>query len=315
MGASQANIYKPHVKVLTMRAKCPHCETIFRITEHQLSVADGKVRCGLCHTIFTARPVDEDLTDEDLVDEELALIKELYDEKLEPETSEPELSEPEALDQEKLEPIHDNIEVDEFSSSELRAQLAGREQDDIHDLFSDENESSHVIPDRYRAIEKHASGSRLSTIAWSFGIIFLVFTLITEYAWFNRNKLAQNAGLQPWISRFCEATGCTVAAIHTPDQLEMVNRNIYTHPNIKNALMVTATIVNQAPYPQAYPDIEIGFSNVRGELVVHRVFSPEEYMKQETKNLRLLQPNEPVSFGIEIQDPGKLAMTYEFKFL
>ncbi len=34
---------------------CPHCKTCFRITQPQLAVAQGKVRCGTCAQIFNAR--------------------------------------------------------------------------------------------------------------------------------------------------------------------------------------------------------------------------------------------------------------------
>jgi len=34
---------------------CPACRTCFRITEAQLAVAQGKVRCGKCKTVFNAR--------------------------------------------------------------------------------------------------------------------------------------------------------------------------------------------------------------------------------------------------------------------
>jgi predicted Zn finger-like uncharacterized protein len=44
----------------SMITRCPQCGTAFRITEAQLSLAKGKVRCGSCLTIFKAQ---ENLTD------------------------------------------------------------------------------------------------------------------------------------------------------------------------------------------------------------------------------------------------------------
>jgi predicted Zn finger-like uncharacterized protein len=32
--------------------ECPNCSTRFRVTENQLQVATGKVRCGACLTVF-----------------------------------------------------------------------------------------------------------------------------------------------------------------------------------------------------------------------------------------------------------------------
>ncbi|MDX1456149.1 MAG: DUF3426 domain-containing protein [Marinobacter sp.] len=41
----------PESSLLT---RCPNCQTQFRVTEEQLSVANGKVRCGNCMEIFNA---------------------------------------------------------------------------------------------------------------------------------------------------------------------------------------------------------------------------------------------------------------------
>lgn len=38
-----------------MHARCPHCQTIFRISEHDLQAAEGRVRCGVCRKAFDAR--------------------------------------------------------------------------------------------------------------------------------------------------------------------------------------------------------------------------------------------------------------------
>ncbi|MDH5378781.1 MAG: DUF3426 domain-containing protein [Gammaproteobacteria bacterium] len=37
-----------------MFTECPSCHTVFRITSDQLKVADGKVKCGRCSTVFSA---------------------------------------------------------------------------------------------------------------------------------------------------------------------------------------------------------------------------------------------------------------------
>lgn len=36
-------------------AECPSCQTRFRVTEEQLAVADGRVRCGACLAVFDGR--------------------------------------------------------------------------------------------------------------------------------------------------------------------------------------------------------------------------------------------------------------------
>ncbi|MEP3560765.1 MAG: MJ0042-type zinc finger domain-containing protein, partial [Marinobacter sp.] len=39
----------------SLQTQCPECATRFRVTDEQLSVAGGKVRCGNCMAIFNAK--------------------------------------------------------------------------------------------------------------------------------------------------------------------------------------------------------------------------------------------------------------------
>jgi predicted Zn finger-like uncharacterized protein len=39
---------------MSMMTRCPTCGTAFRVTEQQLAVRDGQVRCGRCDTLFDA---------------------------------------------------------------------------------------------------------------------------------------------------------------------------------------------------------------------------------------------------------------------
>ncbi len=40
---------------MSILTRCPHCQTCFRVTDEQLKMASGKVRCGHCMGVFNAR--------------------------------------------------------------------------------------------------------------------------------------------------------------------------------------------------------------------------------------------------------------------
>ena len=186
-----------------------------------------------------------------------------------------------------------------------------RKADD--DLFSDVQ--SKLIPDEFRIPELHNTYSIWRDLAWSVAILMLAASLFIEYAWFNRNELVANPQLRPYITQFCFITDCNTMDLREPGQIEMTTRNIYAHPNVRNALMISGTLVNHAKFEQPYPNILIDFSDVRGEVIASRTFTPEDYLQIKATSLRPLAPEIPVNFNIEIQDPGKNAQTYEFSFL
>ena len=40
---------------MTLATRCPACDTVFRVVQDQLKVADGWVRCSRCEAVFDAR--------------------------------------------------------------------------------------------------------------------------------------------------------------------------------------------------------------------------------------------------------------------
>ena len=255
-----------------MQAECPNCHTLFRITETQLDMADGMVRCGFCKEVFDAR-VENDLHHDE---NQLHAFED---------TQQKDIQQPEASQQ--TEPEHESFFYDETND---------------------------IVPDRLRAESNGSPYSTLATVSWSLAILVLIAALAAEYIWFNQPELLLDQRLKPITAKLCELTDCERLQTRDPSQIEMISRNVYTHPNEKDALMISTTLVNHAAYPQPYPDVQIDFSNVRGELVASRRFIPEEYLQIDNEQLHLLQSGNPITFGLEIKDPGNEAITYEFSF-
>jgi len=295
-----------------MQTQCPHCDTKFRVTETQVQAADGFVRCGVCSEVFNAIEAagqhehqsflaDDVATKESPIEEQSAAVTE------ENETIEALLFE--ALADDEIVNVNENTAADESGK-------------DAFDFFSKESDESlqHVVPDKFRDPYSSQTPSTASTALWSIGILFLTTTLIIEYIWFNRDQLNKIPELQGTISTICQLVKCKNVSIRDPANIELITRNVFSHPNEKGALIVNITMKNNATFAQPYPVMQIDFSDVRGNSVAARRFWPKEYLasksqQRNTEQPSLLQPNTSASVTLEIQDPGKQAMTYEFNFL
>ena len=221
--------------------------------------------------------------------------------------------------------FHARIE-NELTGKDIRGDILSETRDtDSHQAQAavatgtDQKRSTPTADDAFTADALEAQAhvkpySAFATAAWSLAILILIATLITEYLWFNQPELLQFPQLKPITDRLCEWVDCERLQLRDAKQIELISRNVYTHPNAKDALMITTTIVNHASYAQPYPNVQIDFSDVRGELLASRRFTPEEYLQVDQTQLSLLQSGTPVTFGLEIQDPGNQAITYEFSF-
>jgi predicted Zn finger-like uncharacterized protein len=259
-----------------MQTECPNCHTVFRVTEAQLDIADGMVRCGFCKHVFNARPVND-----------------VRDEATGAETA-----------------AQDHNHEDQAPA----ARPAGDEPG--YDSLA---AIDHDVPDLAAIDESAAYGqarpySTAATVAWSLAILALIAALFAEYVWFNQPELLQHQRYEPLTEKLCALTDCDHLQKRDPTRIEMVSRNVYTHPNEKEALMIATTLVNQASFAQPYPDVQIDFSNVRGELVASRRFLPEEYLQLGREYVDLLESGGQADFALEIRDPGRDAITYEFSF-
>ncbi len=97
------------------------------------------------------------------------------------------------------------------------------------------------------------------------------------------------------------------------EEIRLIERNVFTHPVASGALMVTGSFVNQAPFAQKPPDLLISLFDVQGRLIANRLFQPADYLLDD-RNRKVIEPDIPVQFRLEIVDPGTNALTYEFEF-
>jgi len=318
-----------------MQTQCPHCETRFRVTESQVNAADGFVRCSVCEEVFNAFEVaEQDELQPSLLSQQepSAEQAEQPDEKISVEQentgNEFDLSQQDS-NQQKLDDREANDSRDKIDDTDKtggvdfnKASTTDDSRKDAFDFFDDEDNEplSHVVPEQFKHSYTSDSAGALSNLLWGIGSLLLIGTLAIEYVWFNRDQLNQIPQLQAWTEKLCQHIECKDITMRNPTKIELVSRNVYSHPNEKNALMVNITMKNLADFAQPYPIMQIRFSDVRGDDVAARRFRPDEYLpaeilQQTSQQAQLFEPDTNMTFTLEIQDPGKQAMTYEFDFL
>lgn len=295
-----------------MQTHCPHCDTRFRVTEEQINTADGYVRCGVCKEVFNAFEVASQNENQP------SLLKA---ESIE--TNQDTLSD-EAAKNAGIETQAAAVASGDFQSTDDEPINYGETSavddagKDTFDFFDETvNESlPHVVPDQFRETHSFRLKSAVSTILWSFASLLLAITLCLEYIWFNRDQFNHITAFKTVIDRACKQFKCQSISFRDASKMELITRNVYSHPNEKDALIVDVTMKNNAEFAQPYPVLQIDFSDIRGNIVAARRFLPSDYLFiDDPQQRRLLAPDASASVTLEIQDPGKQAMTYEFEFL
>jgi hypothetical protein len=99
-----------------------------------------------------------------------------------------------------------------------------------------------------------------------------------------------------------------------PEQVEMISRNIISHPNDEGVLLISATIENKAEHDQPYPYVEVTLLDNNENTIALRRFKPQEYLLQYIEN-EIFSASKEAMLQLKISDPGKKATRFNFKFL
>ena len=136
---------------------------------------------------------------------------------------------------------------------------------------------------------------------------------IAQTIYYQRYQLIKKPSYQQQVINLCQVLPCSEIEFSSTEQIKLLERNVFTHPVATNALMITGSFVNRAPFSQKLPDLLISLFDLQGNLIANRLFTPPQYL-QDDKNRGVIQSEKPVQFRLEIIDPGTDALTYEFEF-
>ncbi len=153
----------------------------------------------------------------------------------------------------------------------------------------------------------------LGPLGWIIGILLLAAIGIAQAVYYQRYQLIENPRYQRQVITLCEFLPCSESRFASVGQIRLLERNVFTHPVTADALMVTGSYTNQAPFAQRTPNMLISLFDVQGELIANRIFKPAEYLLEDT-NRATVAADTTIQFRLEIIDPGSDALTYEFEF-
>lgn len=143
--------------------------------------------------------------------------------------------------------------------------------------------------------------------------LMLLCMLLLQIVVADRERLAADADWRPWLETTCNLLRCDLPPWRAPQQLMMTSREVRPHPSVAGALLITATFRNDAPFAQAWPQLELALSDLDGHALALRRFSAPEYLGG-APSTPTLAPGQSASATLEVMDPGNRALAFAFEF-
>ncbi len=163
-----------------------------------------------------------------------------------------------------------------------------------------------------------ASGHRVAADArlhwrWYAALAGLVLLLALQLLLAQRRELAADARWRPYVSALCTVAGCELPPWHEPAAFTMIQRNVRAKPGSPGVLAVEASFRNDAHWPQPWPTLLLGLSDVDGRLAGQRAFTPGEY-RPDRKATDVLLPGQSANVTLEVIEPAPRIVAFTFDF-
>lgn len=261
-----------------MYAQCPDCLTVFSLNTETLAQARGEVVCGHCGTPFDAlASLSDQLPPEPF--HHLPLRGE---------------SLPPRVDLAVYRPPADTPAVAEQA-------VAQAPVEDFSEL---------VVAPRF-ARQKESRGRRWP---WVTACILLMLALGAQVAWAKRDILISDGTVGPLLRDACTSLGCRLPLVQDTTKLSLLARDVQAHPSVSGALMITASLRNDADFAQPYPVVSVTLSDANGKRLAMRRLRPGEYLGDANVMQRGLAPGATAALMLEVEDPEGKAVAFEFGF-
>ncbi len=289
-----------------MQTRCPECKSTYKVSHAQLMAAHGLVRCGHCHTLFDGKlMILWAKHEEDTSDNAFSAINSIPVVSNETPGPASMRRSPDSLYR------HATTEVTHSEEDDY-------DIDDLVALFkSDDREKSSpttipvLLNEDLTTDSRRPRYSMKGAFGWSVAILIMLLLLPGQYLFFGH---IEELSRYPIVQRICESIECDLPLSRDLSSIELLDRGVFTHPNVASALMITATIRNNALFPQPFPDIQVSLADLQGEIIALRRFKPVEYLPEAVTEDESMQPGISHSFKLEVRDPGTEVLAYVFDF-
>lgn len=253
--------------------QCPECATAFKVTPEQLKLADGWVRCGRCGAVFealkhvqaqaqTATPVM-------------------------PQTTVPTPAPSKAASKPRVAPTSpspspSSSNVASVISSDLGSALGPAMEPSFGPAFDPAwSPASSPALSKASAKDDDASHHDAPQNRWLWMCLsgLLVLALLWQMVLYKRDWLmAQEPALRGVLSALCAPVGCEPGWPRLPESLQVESSSFVHDP--QGFYSVQVRVKNNAHFPLAAPHLELTLLDAYDDIVLRRVFTPQELSLQ-----------------------------------
>ncbi len=161
---------------------------------------------------------------------------------------------------------------------------------------------------------KPGPGNGLARIAWIFLAVVIAVIVVFAYMDFEQKSLTDLPFVDSAMTRLGINPPPEKPEFRDLDRVNLVSRELRSHPFKADTLQLNATIVNRAPQSQPYPDLEVILLDSAGNAVRRMRFTPSDYLAEGASRDSGMAPEAFLPLSLDLPDPGNEAVGFELDF-
>ncbi|NBQ89815.1 MAG: DUF3426 domain-containing protein [Betaproteobacteria bacterium] len=233
---------------MSLAARCPHCQTVFRITGTQLAAAQGWVRCGGCSNVFDAAAHLATTSGQPLEVPTVQAAERAGD-------AAPVLQAMPDID----------LELPDLGALKQPTEPAPT----APTAASAASAASGTVP-------QGPSKPRPSALPGVLAIVGLCITLVALTAYAARGPIAYTwPQLRPWVLQFCGSVGCQLPAIRKIDAVKLQGSSL-SQDDVSGHHRLRVQLHNTEDAPVLMPALDVALVDAQGEVMARRMIDPME---------------------------------------
>lgn len=262
---------------------CPSCQTQFFVTDEQLNQYGGKVRCGQCLHVF-------DATEQ--------IIEVTESEKIPTESTDFEKSQHENHASSETTSLNDDVIQDVATDDVLIGDYHPTKFNGKCDDLADKSKLTSHLPKARRW-------------QWLFFIFILVVIAISQLLYYLRNEIViYYPNFKPYLVQACDQLRCK---IELPKKIEFIvidDSDIQEDAEHTGLIRLSSSLVNQASFSQAYPNLELTLTDTQDQPKLRRIFKPNEYLPTHIDITKGLAAGEEIKIKLAMNTQGEIVAGY-----
>lgn len=148
-----------------------------------------------------------------------------------------------------------------------------------------------------------------------FGLILAILAGLQSVYYLRTSIAADYPQYKPYLVQACAALKCEIDLPKNLDFFALDDSDMQEDYEHKNVIKFSSLLINNAPYAQAYPNIELTLTDTADQPVLRRLIKPSEYLASNTNANAGINSREEMRINLSINVANVVVAGYRVLLL